>query len=156
MISRLLWYKHPLVIPRRDCFYSKQSSVQQCRWWNQFNVYCRFGVFFLQYVRAAPKSIRKFHFSLFHTCRFSEYFTPQDEFLPMQRLVVSWPTLNPLTGIFLLLFLSCQAKQWHPIIFTRFLVWFLLYAQTRHRSILGAAGHIILTPANQLMEEYNS
>jgi hypothetical protein len=35
------------------------------------------------------------------------------------------------------------------------LVWFLLYAH-RHRSILGAAGHIILTPANQSMEEYNS
>jgi hypothetical protein len=35
------------------------------------------------------------------------------------------------------------------------LVWFLLYAH-RHRSILGAAGHVILTPANQLMEEYNS
>jgi hypothetical protein len=34
-------------------------------------------------------------------------------------------------------------------------VWFLLYAH-RHRSILGAAGHIILTPANQLKEEYNS
>jgi hypothetical protein len=34
------------------------------------------------------------------------------------------------------------------------LVWFLLYAH-RHRSILGAAGHIILTPANQLMEEYS-
>jgi hypothetical protein len=32
------------------------------------------------------------------------------------------------------------------------LVWLLLYAH-RHRSILGAAGHIILTPANQLMEE---
>jgi hypothetical protein len=31
-----------------------------------------------------------------------------------------------------------------------FLVWLLLYAH-RHRSILGAAGHIILTPANQLM-----
>jgi hypothetical protein len=28
----------------------------------------------------------------------------------------------------------------------------LLYAH-RHRSVLGAAGHIILTPANQLMEE---
>jgi hypothetical protein len=28
--------------------------------------------------------------------------------------------------------------------------WLLLYAH-RHRSILGAAGHIILTPANQLM-----
>jgi hypothetical protein len=35
------------------------------------------------------------------------------------------------------------------------MVWFLLYAH-RHRSILGAAGHIILTPANQLVEEYNS
>jgi hypothetical protein len=35
------------------------------------------------------------------------------------------------------------------------LVWLLLYAH-RQRSILGAAGHIILTPANQLMEEYNS
>jgi hypothetical protein len=38
------------------------------------------------------------------------------------------------------------------------LVWLLFYAH-RHRSILGAAGHIILTPANQLMEEqgpYNS
>jgi hypothetical protein len=34
------------------------------------------------------------------------------------------------------------------------LVWLLLYAH-RHRSILGAAGHIILTPANQLMEEYS-
>jgi hypothetical protein len=34
-----------------------------------------------------------------------------------------------------------------------FLVWLLLYAH-RHRSILGAAGHI-LTPANQLMEEYS-
>jgi hypothetical protein len=32
------------------------------------------------------------------------------------------------------------------------LVWLMLYAH-RHRSILGAAGHIILTPANQLMEE---
>jgi hypothetical protein len=32
------------------------------------------------------------------------------------------------------------------------LVLLLLYA-LRHRSILGAAGHIILTPANQLMEE---
>jgi hypothetical protein len=32
------------------------------------------------------------------------------------------------------------------------LVWLLLYAH-RHRSVLGAAGHIILTPANQLMEE---
>jgi hypothetical protein len=31
-----------------------------------------------------------------------------------------------------------------------FLVWLLLYAH-RHQSILGAAGHIILTPANQLM-----
>jgi hypothetical protein len=29
-------------------------------------------------------------------------------------------------------------------------VWLLLYAH-RHRSILGTAGHIILTPANQLM-----
>jgi hypothetical protein len=29
-------------------------------------------------------------------------------------------------------------------------VWLLLYAH-RHRSIVGAAGHIILTPANQLM-----
>jgi hypothetical protein len=28
----------------------------------------------------------------------------------------------------------------------------LLYAH-RHRSIIGAGGHIILTPANQLMEE---
>jgi hypothetical protein len=39
-----------------------------------------------------------------------------------------------------------------------FLVWILLHAH-RLRSILGAAGHIILTPANQLMEElgpYNS
>jgi hypothetical protein len=35
------------------------------------------------------------------------------------------------------------------------MVWLLLYAH-RHRNILGAAGHIILTPANQLMEEYNS
>jgi hypothetical protein len=34
------------------------------------------------------------------------------------------------------------------------LVWLLLYAH-RHRSILGAAGHIKLTPANQLMEEYS-
>jgi hypothetical protein len=34
---------------------------------SQFNVNCRFGGFFLQYVRVAPKSIRKFHFSLFHT-----------------------------------------------------------------------------------------
>jgi hypothetical protein len=34
------------------------------------------------------------------------------------------------------------------------LVWLLLYAH-RHRSILEAAGHIILTPANQLMEEYS-
>jgi hypothetical protein len=32
------------------------------------------------------------------------------------------------------------------------LVWLLLYTH-RHRSILGAAGHIILTPANQMMEE---
>jgi hypothetical protein len=32
------------------------------------------------------------------------------------------------------------------------LVLLLLYAH-RHPSILGAAGHIILTPANQLMEE---
>jgi hypothetical protein len=32
------------------------------------------------------------------------------------------------------------------------LVWLLLYVH-RHRSILGAAGHIIRTPANQLMEE---
>jgi hypothetical protein len=31
-------------------------------------------------------------------------------------------------------------------------VWLLLYAH-RHQSILGAAGHIILTPANQWMEE---
>jgi hypothetical protein len=31
-----------------------------------------------------------------------------------------------------------------------FSVWFLLYAH-RHRSILGAFGHIIPTPANQLM-----
>jgi hypothetical protein len=31
-----------------------------------------------------------------------------------------------------------------------FCFWLLLYAD-RHRSILGAAGHIILTPANQLM-----
>jgi hypothetical protein len=30
------------------------------------------------------------------------------------------------------------------------LVWLLFYAH-RHRSILGVAGHIILTPANQLM-----
>jgi hypothetical protein len=30
------------------------------------------------------------------------------------------------------------------------LVWLVLYAH-RHRSILGAAGHIIRTPANQLM-----
>jgi hypothetical protein len=29
-------------------------------------------------------------------------------------------------------------------------VWLLFYAN-RHRSILGVAGHIILTPANQLM-----
>jgi hypothetical protein len=29
--------------------------------------------------------------------------------------------------------------------------WLLLYAH-KHRSILGAAGHIILTPANQLIE----
>jgi hypothetical protein len=36
-----------------------------------------------------------------------------------------------------------------------FFVCFLLYAH-RHRSISGATGHIILTPANQLMEEYNS
>jgi hypothetical protein len=35
------------------------------------------------------------------------------------------------------------------------LVWLLLYAH-RHQSILGAAGHIRPTPANQLMEEYNS
>jgi hypothetical protein len=35
------------------------------------------------------------------------------------------------------------------------MVWLLLYAH-RQRSILGAAGHIILTPSNQLMEEYNS
>jgi hypothetical protein len=34
------------------------------------------------------------------------------------------------------------------------LVWLLLYPH-RHRSILGAAGHIILTPANQLMKEYS-
>jgi hypothetical protein len=34
-------------------------------------------------------------------------------------------------------------------------VWLLLYAH-KHRSILGAAGHIILKPANQLMEEYIS
>jgi hypothetical protein len=39
--------------------------------------------------------------------------------------------------------------------YTNSLVWLLLYAH-RHRSILGAAGHIILTPANQLMEEYKS
>jgi hypothetical protein len=32
------------------------------------------------------------------------------------------------------------------------LVLLLLYAH-RHRSVFGAAGHIILTPANQLMEE---
>jgi hypothetical protein len=32
------------------------------------------------------------------------------------------------------------------------LVLFLLYAY-RHRSVLGAAGYIILTPANQFMEE---
>jgi hypothetical protein len=32
------------------------------------------------------------------------------------------------------------------------LVWLLLYAH-RHRSILKAAGHLILAPANQLMEE---
>jgi hypothetical protein len=31
-----------------------------------------------------------------------------------------------------------------------FAVWLLLYAH-RHRSILGEAGHILLTPANQLM-----
>jgi hypothetical protein len=35
---------------------------------------------------------------------------------------------------------------------SHFLVWLLLYAHG-HRSVLGAAGHIILTPANQLMEE---
>jgi hypothetical protein len=35
---------------------------------------------------------------------------------------------------------------------THVLVWLLLYAH-RHRSILGAAGHIETTPANQLMEE---
>jgi hypothetical protein len=34
-----------------------------------------------------------------------------------------------------------------------YLFWLLLYAH-RHRSILGAAGHIILTPVNQLMEVY--
>jgi hypothetical protein len=33
---------------------------------------------------------------------------------------------------------------------TGWLVWLLLYAH-RHQSILGAAGQIILTPANQLM-----
>jgi hypothetical protein len=38
---------------------------------------------------------------------------------------------------------------------TGWLVWLLLYAH-RHWSILGATGHIILTPANQLIEEYNS
>jgi hypothetical protein len=37
----------------------------------------------------------------------------------------------------------------------QWLFWLLLYAH-RHRSIIGAAGHIILTPTNQLMEEYNS
>jgi hypothetical protein len=39
-----------------------------------------------------------------------------------------------------------------PILTVFFLVWLLLYAH-RHQSILGAAGHIILTTANQLMEE---
>jgi hypothetical protein len=34
------------------------------------------------------------------------------------------------------------------------IVWLLLYAH-RHRSILGAAGHITLTPAYLLMEEYS-
>jgi hypothetical protein len=35
---------------------------------------------------------------------------------------------------------------------TLWMVWLLVYAH-RRRSILGATGHIILTPANQLMEE---
>jgi hypothetical protein len=40
-----------------------------------------------------------------------------------------------------------RKKRWR-----RMFVLLLLYAH-RHRSVLGAAGHIMLTPANQLMEE---
>jgi hypothetical protein len=40
---------------------------------------------------------------------------------------------------------ECLSKYWFG-----WLVWLLLYAH-RHRSISGAAGHFILTPANQLM-----
>jgi hypothetical protein len=49
----------------------------------------------------------------------------------------------------------CRLNKKRQGVFVWFLVWFLLYAH-RHRSILGAAGHIILTPANHLMEEYNT
>jgi hypothetical protein len=49
---------------------------------------------------------------------------------------------------------SCRSlKIWVRWWISKLLVWLLLYAH-RHRSILGAAGHIIygiLTPANQLM-----
>jgi hypothetical protein len=47
---------------------------------------------------------------------------------------------------------SHEYKKIHPAQCKQvgWLVWLLLYAH-RHWSILGAAGHIILTPANQLM-----
>jgi hypothetical protein len=39
---------------------------------------------------------------------------------------------------------------WFTFLTIAGLVWFLLYAH-KHRSILGSAGHITLTPANQLL-----
>jgi hypothetical protein len=45
-----------------------------------------------------------------------------------------------------------MVKALHGKVALMVIVWLLLYAH-RHWSILGAAGHIILTPANQLMVE---
>jgi hypothetical protein len=61
-----------------------------------------------------------------------------------------WTWLEPWTWTFNRKRLQVWACIEHMYMLIDWLVWLFLYAH-RHWSVLGAAGHIMLTPANQLM-----